>query len=104
MPTARSPPRSLPTLAYVMPARPDPGALAVGTWSGGRFMHFGEPLDDERYLALITPDDSIRTVITADVYGEGEADRMLGRALAERPRDEVCVEGADGDDFYDGAR
>ena len=47
-------------------------------------MRFGEPLDDERFVALITPDDSIQTVITADVYGTGEADRMLGRAIAGR--------------------
>ena len=26
----------------------DPTRTAIGTWSGGRFMHFGEPLDDER--------------------------------------------------------
>ncbi len=82
----------------------DPGPLAIGTWSGGRFMHFGEPLEDERYLSLITPDQSIRTVITADVYGEGEADRMLGRALAGRSRDEICVIGAIGHDFYEGER
>ena len=65
----------------------DPGPVAVGTWSGGRFMHFGEPLDDERFVALITPDESIPTVITADVYGAGEADRMLGRAIAGRRRE-----------------
>ncbi|MBV9807476.1 MAG: hypothetical protein JO286_09865, partial [Solirubrobacterales bacterium] len=40
----------------------DPGPTAVGTWSGGRFMHFGEPLEDDRFLALIRPDESIRTV------------------------------------------
>jgi aryl-alcohol dehydrogenase-like predicted oxidoreductase len=67
-------------------------------------MRFGEPLDDERFLALITPDEQIRTVITADVYGEGEADRMLGRALAGVPRDEACVVGAVGHDFYTGER
>ena len=70
----------------------DPGPVAVGTWSGGRFMHFGEPIDDERFLRLITPDETIRTVITADVYGTGEADTMLGRALARRrahPRPDV---------------
>jgi aryl-alcohol dehydrogenase-like predicted oxidoreductase len=82
----------------------DPGPVAVGTWSGGRFMHFGVPIDDERFLALITPDDEIRTVITADVYGAGEADVMLGRALAGKPRDRVCVVGAVGHDFYDGER
>ena len=30
----------------------DPTRTAVGTWSGGRFMHFGEPLDDERFLSI----------------------------------------------------
>jgi aryl-alcohol dehydrogenase-like predicted oxidoreductase len=67
-------------------------------------MRFGEPLDDERFIALIRPDEHIRTVITADVYGEGEADRMLGRALAGIPRDEICVIGAVGHDFYTGER
>ena len=33
----------------------DPGRTAIGTWSGGRFMHFGEPLDDERLAALLRP-------------------------------------------------
>lgn len=67
-------------------------------------MHFGEPLSDERYLELITPDEAIDTVITADVYGAGEADTMLGRALAGRPRQSFCLVGAVGHDFYSGAR
>jgi aryl-alcohol dehydrogenase-like predicted oxidoreductase len=67
-------------------------------------MHFGAPLDDERYLALITPDADIRTVITADAYGAGEADTMLGRALAGRPRDSFRAVGAVGHDFYEGER
>jgi aryl-alcohol dehydrogenase-like predicted oxidoreductase len=82
----------------------DPGHAALGTWSGGRFMHFGEPLEDERYLALIAPDERIRTVLTADVYGAGEADRMLGQAIAGRPREEMCLVGAVGHDFYTGER
>ena len=82
----------------------DPGQTAIGTWSGGRFMRFGEALEEERFLALITPDEQISTVITADVYGEGEADRMLGRALSGVPRDQVCVVGAVGHDFYTGER
>ncbi|MBV9838219.1 MAG: aldo/keto reductase [Solirubrobacterales bacterium] len=86
------------------PPHIDPGPLAVGTWSGGRFMRFGQPLDDERFLALIAPDDAIRTVITADVYGSGEADRMLGRAIAGRARERICVVGAVGHDFYSGER
>jgi aryl-alcohol dehydrogenase-like predicted oxidoreductase len=82
----------------------EPGPVAIGTWSGGRFMHFGEPLDDARYLSLITPDDQIRTVLTADTYGAGEADTMLGRALTGVDRDRVCVVGAVGHDFYTGSR
>ncbi len=67
-------------------------------------MRFGEPLDDDRFLSLIAPDDAIRTVITADVYGTGEADEMLGRAIARRARDQICVVGAVGHDFYAGER
>ena len=52
---------------------PDLGQTAVGTWSGGRFMRFGEPVDDQRFAALVRPDEGISTVITADVYGSGEA-------------------------------
>ncbi len=82
----------------------DPGPTAVGTWSGGRFMRFGEPLGDERLIALLTPDESIRTVMSADTYGSGEADAMLGRALAGTRREEICVVGAVGHDFYSGER
>ena len=82
----------------------DPGRAAIGTWSGGRFMHFGEAVDDERFLALVAPDEAIHTVITADVYGTGEADRMLGRAISGRPRESMCVVGAVGHDFYEGER
>src|SRR5436309_16064251 len=83
---------------------PHPTHTALGTWSGGRFMHFGEPLDDERLLALLRPDDAIRTLLTADVYGEGEADRLLARALAGADREAYCLVGAVGHDFYTGAR
>jgi aryl-alcohol dehydrogenase-like predicted oxidoreductase len=82
----------------------DPTTTALGTWSGGRFMHFGQPLDDERLHALVRPDDQIRTVISADVYGEGEADRMLGRALQGLDRDAYCLVGAVGHDFVNGTR
>jgi aryl-alcohol dehydrogenase-like predicted oxidoreductase len=82
----------------------DPTTTAIGTWSGGRFMHFGEPLADARLGALLRPGDGIDTVITADVYGAGEADRALGRALRGCERDSYCLIGAIGHDFYDGER
>ncbi len=79
---------------------------AYGTWSGGRFMHFGEPLDDERFLGAIRHayEGGIRTFMTADVYGNGAADEMLGRALADYPRDTYCLVGLLGHDFYRGER
>ncbi len=74
-------------------------------------MHFGEALDDDRFERLITPDREIPTVLTADVYGAGEADERLGRALGNvigQPgglaREEVCIVGAVGHDFYAGER
>jgi aryl-alcohol dehydrogenase-like predicted oxidoreductase len=82
----------------------EPTTTAVGTWSGGRYMHFGEPLDDDRLTALLRPGEGIDTVITADVYGSGEADLALGRALQGVPRDEYCLVGAIGHDFYEGER
>lgn len=82
----------------------DPTRSAIGTWSGGRFMHFGEPLPDERLLALLRPGDGIDTVMSADAYGAGEADRLLGRALEGLAREDYCLIGAVGHDFYEGER
>jgi aryl-alcohol dehydrogenase-like predicted oxidoreductase len=82
----------------------DPTSTAIGTWSGGHHMRFGEPLDDARLLALLRPGDGIDTVITADAYGAGEADGLLGRALEGVDRDDYCLVGAIGHDIYTGER
>ena len=82
----------------------DPGRAAIGTWSGGRYLRFGEAIEEDRLVALLRPGEGIATVLTADVYGEGEADRVLGRALEGVARDEYCLVGAVGHDFYDGER
>ena len=80
------------------------GHTAIGAWSGGRVMHFGEPLDDDRLEALLRPGDDINTIITADVYAEGEADRIVGRSIAGLPRDSYNLITAVGHDFYNGVR
>jgi aryl-alcohol dehydrogenase-like predicted oxidoreductase len=67
-------------------------------------MHFGEPIDDARFEALVRPGSGIDTVLTADAYGAGEADTLLGRALAGVPREDYCLVGAIGHDFYTGER
>src|SRR6185295_11019391 len=81
-----------------------PGISAVGTWSGGRFMHFGEAVDEARLEAIVRPGSGLDTVITADAYGAGEADALLGRALAGVARPDYCLVGAIGHDFYTGER
>ncbi len=80
------------------------GHVAVGTWSGGRFMHFGEAIAESRLEALIRPGGGITTVMTADAYGAGAADELAGRALAGLPRSSYALVGAVGHDFYDGER
>jgi aryl-alcohol dehydrogenase-like predicted oxidoreductase len=82
----------------------EPGQAAIGTWSGGRYLHFGEKIAEERLEALLRPGGGIDTVLTADAYGQGEADRVLGRALAGVPRDGYSLVGAVGHDFYEGER
>ena len=81
-----------------------PSHTAIGTWSGGRYLHFGEPIAEQRLEALLTPGGGLDTLLTADAYGAGEADRLLGRALRGSERRGVCVVGAIGHDFYDGER
>lgn len=82
----------------------EPGRTAIGTWSGGRFIRYGEEIEAERLEALLRPGGGIDTVLTADTYGQGEADRVLGRALAGVPREEYSLVGAVGHDFYEGER
>ncbi|HVS98989.1 MAG TPA: aldo/keto reductase [Solirubrobacterales bacterium] len=82
----------------------EPGRSAIGTWSGGRFLHFGEAIEEDRLVALLRPGEGIDTVLTADAYGQGEADRVLGRALEGVGRDAYSLVGAVGHDFYTGER
>jgi aryl-alcohol dehydrogenase-like predicted oxidoreductase len=80
------------------------GHVAVGTWSGGRYMRFGEAIDEDRLAALLRPGDGVDTVLTADAYGAGEADALLGLSLEGLPRVSYRLVGAIGHDFYEGER
>jgi len=81
-----------------------PGRAAVGSWSGGRFLRFGEAIEPDRLEALLRPGDGIDTVMSADAYGQGEADSLVGRAVAGSDRDAFSLVGAIGHDFYEGER
>ena len=84
----------------------NPTTTAYGTWSGGRFMHFGETLDEDRFIQCIETayESGIRTFVTSDVYGNGKADELLGRALAGIDRSTYSLVGMIGHDFYHGQR
>ena len=82
----------------------NPGKTALGSWSGGRFMHFGEELEEQRLIDLLRPGNGIDTLITADAYGAGGADEIVCQSLEGVRRDDYCLVGAVGHDFYDGER
>ncbi len=69
-------------------------------------MHFGECLEEDRLENLVRHacDEGIRTFLTADVYGTGKADELLGRALQGKDRDSYCLVGMVGHDIYEGNR
>lgn len=79
---------------------------AFGAWNGGRFMNFGIPIAEDRWITLVRSayDRGIRTFIAADVYGTGQADVLLGKALEGLPRDSYCLVGCLGHDFYSARR
>ncbi len=84
----------------------EPTQTAFGLWSGGRFLHFGEAVTAERLTELTRRayDKNVRTFLTADVYGDGEADKIVGEALQGKPRDSYCLVGGIGHDIYKGER
>lgn len=67
-------------------------------------MHFGIPIEEDRLVRLLRPGPDISTVVTADVYGQGGADALVGRALEGLPRDAYTLFGTIGHDFYEGTR
>jgi aryl-alcohol dehydrogenase-like predicted oxidoreductase len=82
----------------------DPGHVALGAWSGGRYLRYGETLDEDRLASLLRPGAGVDTVLTADAYGAGEADALVGRAVRGLDRESFCLVGAIGHDVYEGER
>src|SRR2546423_13184320 len=67
-------------------------------------MRCGVPPTGPLSPELIPPEKRVRTVLSADTYGAGEADTLLGRALEGLQRAGYCLVGAVGHDFYEGER
>ena len=55
----------------------DPGRAAIGTWSGGRFLHFGEAIEEDRLAALLRPGEYA-------AYLRMATERSLERVGADR--------------------
>jgi len=67
-------------------------------------MHFGEEIEEQRLVELLRPGGGIDTLITADAYGAGGADEIVCQSLTGVPREDYCLVGAVGHDFYEGER
>ena len=68
-------------------------------------MHFGEPLPDERFIDLVrlAYDKGIRTFLTADVYGAGEADTFSAQRWKERRETAIAWSARSGTIFIMGS-
>lgn len=95
-----------------IPVLPDPGALGLGCWAiGGAFdspqgspWGWGHTDDAESIRAICRALDlGVRLFDTADVYGAGHSERILGRALAGR-RHEVVIATKFGNTFAEATR
>lgn len=69
-------------------------------------MHFGETLSEEQFIDCIETayESGVRTFVTSDVYGNGKADELLGKALGGIERSSYALVGMVGHDFYHGQR
>ena len=64
--------------------------VSLGTWAFGG--EWGEVSDEDSYGTLNRAVDlGVNFLDTADVYGDGRSERLIGRLLSERPNDEIFV-------------
>ena len=63
-------------------------ALGMGTWFLGEGRR---PMDEEADAICAGIDAGLRLIDTAEMYGDGGAERMVGRVLQRRSRDGLCI-------------
>jgi aryl-alcohol dehydrogenase-like predicted oxidoreductase len=64
--------------------------ISLGTWAFGS--EWGEVSDEDSYAALNRAIDlGVNFLDTADVYGDGRSERLIGRLLKDRPGDDIFV-------------
>ena len=64
--------------------------VSLGTWAFGS--EWGEVSDEDSYASLYRAIDlGVNFLDTADVYGDGRSERLIGRLLRERSDEEIFV-------------
>ncbi len=64
--------------------------ISLGTWAFGS--EWGTVSDEDSYAALYRAIDlGVNFLDTADVYGDGRSEELIGRLIRERPGDEIFV-------------
>jgi aryl-alcohol dehydrogenase-like predicted oxidoreductase len=64
--------------------------ISLGTWAFGG--DWGTVSEDDAYAALDRAVDlGVNFLDTADVYGDGRSEKLIGRLLKDRPNDEILV-------------
>src|SRR5215212_6460138 len=64
--------------------------ISLGTWALGG--EWGDVAEDDAYAALNRAVDlGVNFLDTADVYGDGRSEKLVGRLLRDRPNDEIFV-------------
>ena len=64
--------------------------ISLGTWALGG--EWGNVAEDDAYAALNRAVDlGVNFLDTADVYGDGRSEKLIGRLLKDRPNEEIFV-------------
>jgi aryl-alcohol dehydrogenase-like predicted oxidoreductase len=64
--------------------------ISLGTWAFGG--EWGSVAEDDAYAALNRAIDlGVNFLDTADVYGDGRSEKLIGRLLKDRPNDEIFI-------------
>ena len=64
--------------------------ISLGTWAFGS--EWGDVPDEDSYATLNRAVDlGVNLLDTADVYGDGRSEKLIGRLLKDRPGDELFV-------------
>ena len=64
--------------------------ISLGTWAFGG--EWGEVSDEDSYVSLNRAVDlGVNFLDTADVYGDGRSERLIGRLLEDRPNEQIFV-------------